>query len=85
MSTFKKQFPTFRVLYLIKTSEEKITPESGRKIAADIYIDDRNLGGLPDWGVIYSIIKGKTTPTYNMEYAHPKSKGFVNKIRNLFY
>ena len=28
-----------------------------RKIKADIFIDDRNLGGLPDWGVIYSMIK----------------------------
>ena len=24
-----------------------------RKIKADIFIDDRNLGGLPDWGMIY--------------------------------
>ena len=28
----------------------------GRKISADIYIDDRNLGGLPDWGEIYEIV-----------------------------
>lgn len=27
-----------------------------RKIKADIFIDDRNIGGLPDWGVIYRII-----------------------------
>ena len=27
------------------------------KINADIFIDDRNLGGLPDWGVIYRMIK----------------------------
>lgn len=32
--------------------------ESGRKIVADLYIDDRNLGGLPDWGTIYEIING---------------------------
>lgn len=24
-----------------------------RKLKADIFIDDRNLGGLPDWGLIY--------------------------------
>lgn len=28
-----------------------------RKIKADIFIDDRNLGGLPDWGQIYQMIK----------------------------
>lgn len=26
------------------------------KINADIFIDDRNLGGLPDWGVIYKMV-----------------------------
>lgn len=30
-----------------------------RKVNADIFIDDRNLGGLPDWGVIYKIITEK--------------------------
>ena len=28
-----------------------------RKLKADMFIDDRNLGGLPDWGLIYRIIK----------------------------
>lgn len=27
-----------------------------RKIDADLFIDDRNLGGFPGWGEIYSII-----------------------------
>ncbi|MCF0173520.1 MAG: hypothetical protein HUJ91_07345 [Bacteroidales bacterium] len=30
-----------------------------RKLKADMFIDDRNLGGLPDWGVIYTIIHEK--------------------------
>lgn len=38
--------------------EEKIDNESGFcKINADIFIDDRNLGGLPNWGDIYNMIK----------------------------
>ena len=32
-----------------------------RKSKADIFIDDRNLGGLPDWGTIYKIIKEHKT------------------------
>ncbi|MDR0938907.1 MAG: hypothetical protein LBN29_06075 [Mediterranea sp.] len=28
-----------------------------RKLKVDLFIDDRNLGGLPDWGVIYQVIK----------------------------
>ena len=27
-----------------------------RKLKADLFIDDRNLGGLPDWKVIYQMI-----------------------------
>ena len=30
--------------------------QAGTKVVADVYIDDRNLGGLPDWGTIYEII-----------------------------
>jgi len=31
-----------------------------RKIIADLYIDDKNVGGLPDWGEIYSIVMKKS-------------------------
>lgn len=30
-----------------------------RKIKADVYIDDCNLGGLPEWSSIYSMVTGK--------------------------
>jgi hypothetical protein len=36
--------------------EEQFDLNSPRKIHADIYIDDRNLGGLPSWGEIYRMI-----------------------------
>lgn len=38
--------------------EEDVTTAS-RKLNADLFIDDRNIGGLPDWGVIYHAIKAK--------------------------
>jgi len=46
---------------------EKLTEKISRKILADIYIDDRNIGGLPDWGKIYHLISdgkplGEPTP-----------------------
>lgn len=28
-----------------------------RKLKADLFIDDRNVGGLPDWGTIYTLIQ----------------------------
>ena len=33
-----------------------------RKLKADLWIDDRNLGGLPDWGTIYEMVH------YNLTY-----------------
>jgi hypothetical protein len=32
-----------------------------RKLKADLWIDDRNLGGLPDWGTIYEMIRHNLT------------------------
>lgn len=31
-------------------------PHYSRKLKVDMFIDDRNLGGLPDWGIIYRMI-----------------------------
>ncbi len=36
--------------------ETVIKSTAPRKLTADIFIDDRNLGGIPDWGVIYQMI-----------------------------
>ena len=33
--------------------------DKSNKVIADIYIDDKNLGGLPDWGTIYEMISNK--------------------------
>ena len=30
-----------------------------RKLKVELFIDDRNLGGLPDWGIIYRMITEK--------------------------
>jgi hypothetical protein len=40
-----------------KNYPEEDQAKASRKLDADLYIDDRNLGGLPDWGVIYHAIK----------------------------
>ena len=57
-----------------------------RKLMADLFIDDRNLGGLPDWGIIYQMIEADKAfepiphPSYD-EYQQPQKKGF---LKNLF-
>lgn len=32
-----------------------------RKLKVDLFIDDRNLGGLPDWGDIYRLVSERLT------------------------
>lgn len=36
---------------------KELGEEVSRKLGVDMFIDDRNLGGLPDWGVIYNAVK----------------------------
>ena len=65
--------------------EESAEHPEPRKLKADMCIDDRNLGGLPDWGVIYRMIRnGKyLQPISNeveQEYQLPKRGGFLKSI-----
>ena len=57
-----------------------------RKLKADVFIDDRNLGGLPDWGTIYEMVtKGLSyedlTHKYESEYEPEKPKGFLSRLQ----
>lgn len=59
--------------------EEQEEHACARKLAADLFIDDRNLGGLPDWGVIYQMISsGKCWEPMpqDMSDSMPGKKGF---------
>lgn len=51
-----------------------------RKLKVDMWIDDRNVGGLPDWGTIYRMISENKTleeilrEEYNEPHAKSKKK-----------
>jgi hydroxymethylpyrimidine pyrophosphatase-like HAD family hydrolase len=54
--------------------EEVYDGSKSRKIDCDYYIDDRNIGGLPEWGEIYQLLhpnEGASTKT-----ASGKKKSF---------
>lgn len=36
--------------------EEALFKRHSSKVIADVYIDDHNLGGIPEWGEIYAMI-----------------------------
>jgi hypothetical protein len=46
-----------------------------RKIHADIFIDDRNIGGFPGWGEIYQMLTNETPQLPE------KKKGFFSFLK----
>ncbi len=59
-----------------------------RKIKAEVWIDDRNLGGLPDWGEMYTMIKehksfedmiSEARKTRLSDHSAPKRKSWWSK------
>lgn len=65
--------------YAVNSNYPEETPENkeARKLTADLWIDDRNLGGLPDWGIIYQMIESgnhhKPVPSDNTPRVQKKS------------
>ena len=46
--------------------------ESSRKINADLFIDDRNIGGFLGWGEIYQLIEGNKDALMNEHKSRSK-------------
>jgi len=67
------------IFYAVNQSfpEEKYDNSVSRKIYADIYIDDRNIGGILGWGEVYQLI---TNEEPNMKAASRK-KGFFSFLK----
>ncbi len=57
-----------------------------RKLLADMFIDDRNFGGLPDWGFIYHSLKENRDMCFSPEIFReiPVTEP-VKKRRGLFW
>ena len=65
-----------------------------RKLNAEIFIDDRNVGGLPDWGLIYQAIQGMQEEVYTFRNAvmatakhtphRKRKKNFLIRLGEMF-
>ena len=58
---------------------------ASRKIDADLFIDDRNLGGFPGWGEIYNIINERIEFRVEGKEVLPYSKMKKEKKKGLFW
>ena len=65
--------------------EEKPTHEGySRKLQADLFIDDRNLGGLPDWGKIYRMLSGEVLDGDTSQSDDTPTKGsFIDFLKRI--
>ena len=50
-----------------KNYPEEDPTRASRKLTAELFIDDRNVGGLPDWGVIYNAVKAAERGEFSFE------------------
>lgn len=55
-----------------------------RKLKADLFIDDRNLGGLPDWGTIYEMVTKKLSYEDLLDRYENDTEPEDNKKKGLF-
>lgn len=60
--------------------EEVYDDNISRKVDADIFIDDKNLGGLPDWGVIWQMIDPDGAAGMQQEADNYYRRGGVGRI-----
>ena len=65
--------------YAVNQNNPDEEDSKGKKIIADVYIDDRSLGGLPDWGIIYKVLKENLT--WKDLYQSTQKKSFFDKLK----
>ncbi len=72
--------------HCINSDDPLATGATGpRKVNADLYIDDLNVGGLPDWGAIYKMISNRWSSRRYISELHrdhqPEPKrGFFSRL-----
>ncbi|MFT3737215.1 MAG: hydrolase [Breznakibacter sp.] len=68
--------------------EEIFDGSISRKIIADVYIDDRNVGGFPGWGEIWHMLNPDASDAEKMAYAklydQSRKKGLCGFFLRLF-
>jgi len=64
--------------------EEKYDDSISRKILADVYIDDRNVGGFLGWSKIWQILNPNLNSeiNYNKYGGEDRKKGFFKNLFN---
>jgi hypothetical protein len=72
-----------------KSYPEEIFDEKqvSRKIHADVFIDDLNLGGFPGWGEVWRMLNPMENPSHEEEMRMLRSRkpNLLQRLKKLFY
>lgn len=62
--------------------EEKYDESISRKIQADVYIDDRNIGGFPGWSTVWQMLNPPDNPEEELKKIQTESGsgGWLKRI-----
>ena len=74
--------------YAVNSSypEEKFEPGNvSRKINADLFIDDRNIGGLPGWGEIWHMLNLHESSEFENYMIQKQKAGFLKGLFNRIF
>jgi hypothetical protein len=67
--------------------EEKFDNSISRKVDADLFIDDRNIGGFPGWSQVWQMLNPGSEENFYSEYdslLKSPSRSVGNRIKGLF-
>jgi hypothetical protein len=64
--------------------EEIVDENSNRKIEADIFIDDKNLGGFPGWDVVWQMLNPEGNNIEQSTNITTNRKSLIKNIRKVF-
>lgn len=63
--------------------EEIVDENTSRKIYADIYIDDKNIGGFPGWSAVWQMINPDNFVIEDEKHIEKKQKSLIAMMKKI--
>ncbi|BDD09731.1 hypothetical protein FUAX_21630 [Fulvitalea axinellae] len=59
---------------------ERLKERESRKVLADLFIDDRNLGGFPGWSQVWSTLTAEEEAHSEAEFEFSREKSWIERL-----
>ena len=64
--------------------DERVEEMGSRKIMCDLFISNKNFGGIPGWGEIWQEVQKAEGQDLETKQMQLNSGGFLSKLKNIF-